>query len=205
MGLLPDWREWRRGDGFTASYLVWFVALLLLSVSLEELDAAGRLSPFLFAPLLLATTLLLLFALRRDIARRRWRRLVSWIVGLVVAIGAVFALARLGLDPTWARLALTRGQYERAVADLPHADGAPRFKTFVWGDTGFAVTASVSRTLVYDESGEVALGAEQRSQAWRERMLATDEGRRVLRQEAGGHAIVKRISGHFYVLTETYP
>lgn len=130
---------------------------------------------------------------------------MSWIGGLVVAIGAVLALVRLGLDPTWARLALTRGHYERVVADLPRTDDAPRFKTFAWGDTGFAFTASVSRTLIYDERGEIGLGVEQRSQAWRERVLASDEGRRVLRQEAGGQAIVKRISGRFYLLTETYP
>lgn len=130
---------------------------------------------------------------------------MSWTAGLVVAIGAVFALAGFGLDPTWARLALTRGQYEQDVANLPRTDGAPRFKTFEWGDTGFAITASVSRTLIYDESGEVGLGSEQRSLAWRERLGASDEGRKVLRQEAGGHAIVKRISGHFYLLTESYP
>jgi hypothetical protein len=207
MSLLANWQEWRRRDGFTASYFVWFLALLLFFVSLEELDVVFNLY-LLIVPLLLVvglpTLLLLLFALTRDIALRRWRRLASWIVGLLVAIGAVSALVQLGFDPTWARLALMRGQYDRVVADLPRNDDSPRFRTFEWGDTGGAGTANVFRTLIYDESNEIALEPELRSLGWRDRMLASEDGRGVLRQEARGLTTLRHVSGHFYLMIEVY-
>lgn len=205
MSLLASWLAWRRRDGFTASYFFWFLALFLFFVSLEELDIAFKLY-LLLAPLLLVvglpTILFLLFALTRDIALRRWRRLASWIAGLLVAVGTVSALVQLGFDPVWARLALTRGQYDQVVADLPRSDDALRFKTFDWGDTGGAGVTSVFRTLIYDESGEIASEPELRSRGWRDRMLASEDGRSVLRQEARGLARLRRVSGHFYLLTE---
>lgn len=147
MSLLANWQAWRRRDGFTVSYFVWFLVLLLFFVSLEELDVIFNLY-ILLAPLVLAvalpTILFLLFALGRDIALRQWRRLASWIIGLLLAVGLVSSLVKLGFDPTWARLALTRERYDRVVAGLPRGDDAPRFKTFDWGDTGGAGVTNVS-------------------------------------------------------------
>jgi hypothetical protein len=205
MNVLTRCLRWLRRDRFTPSYFVRFLALFLLFASLGELDAAFTLY-LMLAPLLLVVAgpiiLFLLFAMRRDTALRRWKRLASWIAGLFLAVGVFYALAQLGLDATWARLALTRDRYERVIAGLPQTDDAPRFKMFEWGDTGGAGVVNIFRTLIYDESDEIALESEQRSLAWRDRMIASEDGRSVLRREVRGSTAIRRISGHFYLLTE---
>ncbi|TCR62204.1 hypothetical protein [Bosea sp. BK604] len=207
MSVLASWQAWRRRDGFTAWYFVWFFALLLFLASLEELDVIFSLY-ILLAPLVLALALpailLLLFALGRDIALRRWRRLASWILGLLIAVGLVSALVKLGFDPTWARFALTRERYDRVVAALPRDDVSPRFKAFDWGDSGGAGVTNLFRRLIYDESGEIVLEPDQRSLAWRDRLLASEDGKGVLRQEARGLSTLRHVSGHFYLMTGVY-
>src|SRR5262249_9988405 len=58
--------------------------------------------------------------------------------------------------------------YDAVIQELPPAERTLKVVFFKWGSTGFLDAASYF-WLVYDESGEIALPDEERSQAWKDR------------------------------------
>jgi hypothetical protein len=104
--------------------------------------------------------------------RRQWRRAVSAVVLPASVLAAMFNLHFVGRASIWVgdrlELLATLPTYSREIANLPHKQG-PRIATFLWRDLnlGFGLAFGYE-FLVYDESDEIALPAEQRSAAWRE-------------------------------------
>lgn len=86
-------------------------------------------------------------------------------------LAAALNLHFVGRATIWAgdrlELVATLPSYSREIASLPHKEG-PRIATFVWRDLnlGFGLAFGYE-FLVYDESDEIALPAEQRSAAWK--------------------------------------
>jgi hypothetical protein len=82
--------------------------------------------------------------------------------------------------------------YDAVIDKLLPAERSTKVVFFNWGVTGFLDAASYY-WLVYDESGEIALPDEERSQAWKNRVYPehglVDE-----------HCLTstRRLSGHYY-------
>jgi hypothetical protein len=124
-----------------------------------------------------------------------------------LAAGALFMAAdAAGVNAQRIRLEIGRRRYLDEIAKLAPT-GEPRLKLFEWGQSGGAGVNSLIDTLVYDESDEILLPAKARSAAWRDRAGKLCPGTpmcAVLWPLAEKSAIVRKIDGHFYLLTEVY-
>jgi hypothetical protein len=87
------------------------------------------------------------------------------------------------------------------IDKLPPAERASRVVIFVWGRAGLAVTATSEYWLVYDESGEIALPDEERSQAWKDRANKEEHYFTDERCVVETH----HLSGHFYSIANHCP
>ena len=97
----------------------------------------------------------------------------------------------------WLRFLITKEKYAQVIDQMPPADRASRVVLFDWGSEGFAGIGNSQYYLVYDESGEIALPEQQRSQAWKDRvkkqtLYFTDEK---------CPPVIHRLSGHYYSAT----
>lgn len=124
---------------------------------------------------------------------RQWRRAASAAVLPASVLAAALNFHFVGRATIWAgdrlELVATLPSYSREIANLPHKEG-PRIATFFWRDLnlGFGLDFGYE-FLVYDESDEIALPAEQRSAAWKKN-AGTD-----LECPLTG---VEHIFGHYY-------
>ena len=194
-----------RDDKFTSIYALWAGGLFLLCALSNYLDRIFNLY-LLLVPLLLLPTLVvavsLLVSLIGNAVKRRWRRCVSVVAGPLVAASAFVFVGYLGINPDRIRFELTKSYYTKLTVQMPREGADPLFMRFDWGSTGGAGAANIFHMLVFDESDEVALPLERRSDQWRQRagtqmpsMLNADER----------HSIqVKKMGGHFYLITEVY-
>jgi len=92
------------------------------------------------------------------------------------------------------RFHFTQGTYAEVVDGLSPAERASRILFFDWGNEGFVASAGSQYWLVYDESGEIALPVEERSQSWKER--ANKEKRYFSDEKCLAEA--HRLSGDYY-------
>jgi hypothetical protein len=92
------------------------------------------------------------------------------------------------------RFHLTKARYAEVIDKLSPAERASRILFFDWGKEGVAVSASTEYSLVYDESGEIALPIEERSQSWKDR--ASREKRYFSDENCLAQAY--RLSGNYY-------
>lgn len=125
--------------------------------------------------------------------RRAWRRSLSMLILPLTALAAflnedfvVHATNQVGSD---LQLLTTLPTYTPKISKLP-ADEGPRLGVFPWRDlNGFGMYLGYE-LLVYDESDEIALPAQERSEGWNEKAAATDLHCRLTGVD---HAF-----GHFY-------
>jgi hypothetical protein len=196
-------------DKFSISYFIWIALLCLLFASGNDLDRIFNLYlalvPLLFLPAL-AIAIYWSVALIRNIFLRRWRRVASVLTAPVMAY-IIFAGAGVaGIDSQWIRFEIGKQYYVDQIAKLPQTD-EPRFKIFEWGQTGGAGVTNLVFTLIYDESDEIGLAPEGRSKEWQQRAGRMCPGTMMcsITNPYGEMSItVKRIEGHFYLVTEIF-
>jgi hypothetical protein len=94
------------------------------------------------------------------------------------------------------RLYLNKGYYDAVIEKTLPAERATKVVFFNWGATGFLDAASYY-SLVYDESGEIALPDEERSQAWKDRVYREH-------RFDSEHCLTSthHLSGHYYSMVE---
>lgn len=196
-------------DKFSISWFAWLSLTLLLFASSADLDRIFNLRrslvPLVFIPAL-AGLVLWTAALIRDVALRRWRRVISILAAPVAACALFVVAGAAGVNSARIRLEIGRQTYLDEIAKLAPSDDI-RLKLFDWGQSGGAGVNSLIDTLVYDESDEISLPANERSAAWRDRAGKLCPGTpmcAVLWPLAAKLTIVKKIDGHFYLLTEIY-
>jgi hypothetical protein len=191
-------------DGFSLSYALWSAACLLAFISSHEIEIAYGPLGFLVALLALPAAAIILswmaFALARHLTGRRWRRVASILIGPPVMIGFALLLMSIGLDPTWLRFEMKKPEYLRDLAQRRSHD--PRMAQWHWGDTGLAITASATYTIVFDESGQIALPSEQRSNGWRVRADRAEITSLLDPEHLGG---VRKLDEHFYLVEQWFP
>jgi hypothetical protein len=105
------------------------------------------------------------------------------------------------------RLETQRNVYMSTIETLPRSDGL-RFITFDWGSTGGAGVVNILRTLVYDESDEIALPPAQRTPLWKNRagsLCAEPHFCATYVSSDGAQALpIRRISAHFYLVKQYF-
>jgi hypothetical protein len=199
-----------KSDRFTLSYAALVGMPMLLFIFGHDLDRIFGLS-LLLVPLILIPTfvvgLIWLAALFRNAVARRWRRVASIVTAPPLAFALLSGLGAAGVNPESIRFAFGRPSYVAQIANLPKS-GEPRFKLFDWGDTGGAGVAQIFHTLIYDESDEIALSADQRSASWRSRMGRFCPGSQmcsILEPKTDRYGVqVRKMDDHFYLMTETF-
>lgn len=182
--------------------LVWGIPPLALCcgvglaalIYLARIDG-GSLPLALFLFVVLGVAALIIAAV--DLVKRRWARaaalvLVPLMLALPVVYDPILEYEFSILDLT--RFNLTKEKYTQVIDKLSPAERASRIVIFDWGQMGMVPSTTHEFWLVYDESGEIALPEEQRSQAWKDK--ATREGSYFSddRCVAKGY----RLSGHYY-------
>jgi hypothetical protein len=192
-------------DKFSFSYFAWVALIFLLFASGHDLDRIFNLYlllvPLIFIPAI-AVLVYWTIALIWNAVLRRWRRVFSVLVAPVAAYLLFVGADAAGVNSARIRFEIGRHHYLDQIAKLPQTD-EPHFKSFDWGQTGGAGVPNIFHTLVYDESDEILLPSQERSAAWRDRANRQCPGMcSILRPESGVSIIVKKIVGHFYLVTE---
>jgi hypothetical protein len=192
-------------DKFTLTYGLWAGALLLLYASGHQLDLFFNLY-VLLVPLLLVPTIVVAVALFASLiwngVKLRWRRCVSVVVGPMVAAAIFWFAGYMGITPDRIRFEITKSYYTKQIAQMPRERGAPLFAKFDWGNTGGAGAANIFRTLVFDESDQLLVPDQKRSDQWKHR--AGSEVYSISYPDQGYSIEVKKMGGHFYLVTEIY-
>jgi hypothetical protein len=128
------------------------------------------------------------------LVRGRFKRAATLLLApLIIASPFIFPLTPFeyrGLDLL--RLYLNKGYYDAVIEKLPAAERASKVVFFDWGATGFML-APTEYSLVYDESGEIALPHEERSQAWNDRVYPQEHW-------DVNHCVAsaRHLTGHYY-------
>jgi hypothetical protein len=196
-------------DAFTPRYAIWCCTFLLWTDVVNYLDEIYNfyllLVLIIFPPfLILAGALVVSFAI--SLFRLRWRRILSIVAAPIIALSLFGLTNRLGLTPSFVRLELSKSSYMAQIDALPTTDG-PRLKCWDWGATGGVAVATTFRTLVYDESDQLALPRSSWSESW---ILKATEACRgtplqsVIHPSGSSQADVGRLEGHFYIATELF-
>lgn len=147
--------------------LSWLVAVVLVRSIPDPWWFVGILAVYLFWGMsaLGAAIAALIF-----IYGRTWRRAVSMAILPAVTLAAYlngnFVVHIVNLAADDLQLLFTLPTYSREISNLPHQEG-PRIATFLWRDLNGFGLAFGYEFLVYDESDEIILPAEQRSAAWK--------------------------------------
>jgi hypothetical protein len=204
-----------RLDRFTLSYTTWTAVIFLWLYYGAELDRIFRLYWFLIPVLglpALGLVIGLVVALIVNAMRRRWRRAISVLAAPILA-GSFFALLiHFRVTPDLIRFELWRSNYLSQAAALPATDDGPRLKVWSWGGTGGAGVTNIEKLLVYDDSDQIALPPSAWSPDWRGKANLAAAGNSfasVLDPEIFGghyqdHIGVRRLDGHFYLVTEAF-
>lgn len=188
--------------GLSDDRFLWVVPLLALCsvITLTIFTYLDRLSGdwlilafVLFVPLV---SLMILVGGMGIVAlfKGRFKRAAALLLApLMVAAPFIFPIMSFEYDALdLLRLYLNKGYYDAAIEKLPAAERASKVVLFQWGATGFMLAAT-DYALVYDESGEIALTDEERSQAWNDRVYPQEHW-------DVNHCVTsaRHLTGHYY-------
>ena len=129
-----------------------------------------------------------------DLVRGRFKRAAALLLApFVVALPFIFPIWSLQYRTfELVRLYMNKGYYDAVIEKLPPAERASKVVFFDWGATGLML-ATTDYSLVYDESGEIALPDEKRSQAWKDRVYPQEHWDAYHCVTSARHVI-----GHYY-------
>jgi len=85
------------------------------------------LSPIVVAVALLASLVL-------NLVKRRWRRVISVLLGPTVAVAIFVFAAHFGVDADRIRFELTKSAYLKQTAQMSREGGGPLLAKFDWGE-----------------------------------------------------------------------
>jgi hypothetical protein len=193
----------KRSDKFTWTYALWLLPFLAQNwlYWLQPQWDWWTISLIIWVLTLIAVA----GSLCINLARRRWRRLVSLLIAPLLLLVLLRILAAVGITSDSVRFALTKQTYLAEIERADRSGGEPRFKTFAWDNTFLEKTYS---TLVYDESDEIALPRGEQSTAWQQRVQTPcSEKKECVDLDPGPdeYVSVRKIGEHFYILDNYLP
>jgi hypothetical protein len=184
-------------DAFLWGYPLFALCCEIILATLTYLERTGGssliLAFLLFIPIALVMIVLALvgvFSLVRGRFKRAAALLLAPFILFSPFIFPIGPLEYMTLDSM--RFYLNKGKYAEVIDKLPPVERASKVVFFYWGVTGF-LSATTDYWLVYDESGEIALPDEERSQAWKDRVYPEQH-------LVDDHCVTSayRLSGHYY-------
>jgi len=187
--------ERRTDDRFLWGYLLFALCCEIILVTLTYVDSSLVLALYLFV---LVVLVMIVGSLMGMVAlfRQKFRRAAALLLApVIVASPFLFPIIRLEYEALdLIRFYLNKSQYDAVIEKLSPTERASKVVFFKWGVTGILDAASYY-WLVYDESGEIALPDEARSQGWKDRVYP--EHRLV-----DEHCLTSahRLSGHYYTV-----
>lgn len=192
-------------DRFTATYFYFYFICFVMIIFSHELDLKFKIG--LLLVLFLLPTLGLMFlifasSIILNARRRHWRAAASASLAPLAAAAPLLLCFQLGVTPTWLHFQISRTAFERQIATMTTADGAPRLRAFEWDDTGGVAVANMFRTLVFDESDEISLPPDRRSGDWLERAKGQSGLYSIVQVQ--GSPTVQSMGRHWYVVTQVY-
>jgi hypothetical protein len=186
------------GDIFVWKYPLVALGCQLALATLAYLDRIGGVWLILAALLLIVivfaaviVTLLGIAALAGRMFKRAAAILLAPVIIITPLVLPIFSGEYLALDLI--RFYYNKSTYDAAITKLAPTERALRVVFFDWGATGFMLTPT-EYSLVYDESGEIALPDDERSREWRDRVYSQqhwNEGQCVTTS-------ARRLAGHYY-------
>jgi hypothetical protein len=188
-------------DRFAWGFPLFAVGCDIALVVLAYIDRSLLLAGCLFVLVVVVTIVLLVMGIVA-ILRDRFKRAAALVLTpLIVALPFLFPIMDIQYEARdLIRFYLNKSQYDAVIDKLSPTERASKVVFFKWGVTGFLDAASYY-WLVYDESGEIALPDEQRSQAWKDRVYP--ENRLVVRDCMTS---THHLSGHYYsMVMDCYP
>ncbi|MGG7534048.1 hypothetical protein [Rhizobium sp. 12,4] len=195
---------WRRGDKFTLIYVLWFLVpeLLLWTWWLFPTLDWWTIDFAIFT--VLAPTILI--SLCMNLMRMRWRRVFSLLLAAFLVFFSHRILMGLDITPDHFRFDLTKNTYLQEVQRIEVEPETPRFKTFPWDDTFVAKTY---RTLVYDESDQIALPPGTQSISWLQQMERRCAEKKdcvhLTSAPPDEYISVTKLADHFYIVDDDFP
>jgi hypothetical protein len=104
----------------------------------------------------------------------------------------------------WLRFLSTKEKYVQVIDRMSPAERASRIVSFDWGEEELALAAiAISHhRIVYDESGEIALPEQERSQAWKAR---AERDRFYFSRDEKCLVVIRRLDGHYYSVAKRCP
>jgi hypothetical protein len=204
-------RAWKP-DAFTSWYTIWCVAFLLWNFVVGYLDDIYNfyllIVPIIFLPLLTLVGTLVV-KLTVNVFRRRWRTTISIIAAPLIALSLFGLLQRAGVTTELVRFELSKSRYIAQISALPTID-SPGLKCWDWGGTGGVAVPNTFRTLVYDESDQIALPRASRSAAWlrhADEVTECNDFYSVIHPNPiteNAQTRVSHLQGHFYIVEQVY-
>jgi hypothetical protein len=161
-------------DAFLWGYLLFAICCEIILTALTYLERVGG------GALLLAFFLFVLIALVMivgalvgvvSLVKGRFKRAAALLLAPFVVVSPfLFPIGGFeyhALDLL--RFYYNKSKYDEVIGKLSPAERASKVVFFNWGVTGF-LSVSTDYSLVYDETGEVALPDSERSQSWKDRV-----------------------------------
>jgi hypothetical protein len=138
--------------------------------------------------------LVLLFLGIIALLRARVKQALAFVLGpVVIALLFVWHLQWIFWVPLdLLRFYYHRGEYEAVIGKMSPAERASTAVFFDWGNTGDAASSPTFYFLAYDESGQIALSDDERTQAWKDKVYAE------VSEIDRCRTCVYRLSGHYY-------
>jgi hypothetical protein len=203
-------------DGFSLSYAVWALVLLLYGEVMLGLSKAYYLYDtgdlLFFVPAIVAIVAWL-FLILSNLIKWRWRRVVSVFVAPVLGFAPLVLVGHLGINADRLRFEYRESEMMKDVADSAASNGHPVLIHWLWGDQGGGFGASnIESKLIYDETDEIALPLSNWTDEVRGRLF-NNSGFGHKKNYVDGSGLnppgdgtsepsIESIGGHFYLATQ---
>jgi hypothetical protein len=185
----------RPDDRFLWKYLVFAICGAAVLVILIYVDPSLVLAFYAFVLIALVLFVGLLIGIVALFTQKFRRAAALLLAPLIIAVPFLFPVH----PPEYrvfdlVRFYLNKTRYDTVIEQLPPAERSTKVIFFKWAVTGILDVASYY-WLVYDESGEIAVPDEERSQAWKDRV---DPEYRLV----DPHCLTstQHMSGHYYLV-----
>ncbi len=154
-------------DCFRVRYAAIALGFICLVEAGGEIASAYGFKFLFFMPIVLIFIAMLVYtviAFLYNLIKLNWKRLLSMLAAVLAAFSLISLQYHAGLTPDYLRFVLVRPYY---IAQVNEMLSAPiSFKAWFWDETGGGVTSHELDVLVYDETEQLLLSPELRTDEW---------------------------------------
>ncbi len=154
-------------DCFRSHYAVILLSFICLLEAGGEIASAYDFKFLFFMPMTLIFLAMLIYtvsAFLYNLINLNWKHLLSILAAVLAAFSLISLQYYTGLNPDYLRFALVRPYY---ITQINEMLSAPiRFKAWFWDESGGGITTRELDVLIYDETDQLLLSPELRTDEW---------------------------------------